>query len=60
LTPGRVYQAMGTKRVYWLTAIEEEARPENESAASTTRHTDRTPLHAPTPAVGRRFPEMEP
>ena len=33
LTPGQVYQAMGAKRVYWLTAIEEEARLENELAA---------------------------
>jgi len=33
LTPDHVYEAMGAKRVYWLTAIEEEARLENELAA---------------------------
>jgi alkylated DNA nucleotide flippase Atl1 len=33
LTPDQVYTAMGAKRVYWLTAIEEEARLENELAA---------------------------
>ena len=33
LTPGQVSQAMGAKRVYWLTALEEEARLENELAA---------------------------
>ena len=33
LTPGQVYTAMGDKRVYWLTAIEEEARLENELAS---------------------------
>ncbi len=33
LTPGQVYHAMGAKRVYWLTALEEEARLENELAA---------------------------
>ena len=33
LTPGQIYAAMGAKRVYWLTAIEEEARLENELAA---------------------------
>ncbi|MGH3198919.1 MAG: hypothetical protein ACRDNT_24040 [Streptosporangiaceae bacterium] len=33
LTSGQVYQAMGAKRVYWLIAIEEEARLENELAA---------------------------
>ena len=34
LTPGQVSAAMGDKRVDWLTAIEEEARLENEFAAS--------------------------
>jgi len=34
LTPGQVSAALGDKRVYWLTAIEEEARLENEFAAS--------------------------
>ena len=29
----QVYQAMGAKQAYWLTAIEEEARLENELAA---------------------------
>src|ERR1022692_3373103 len=33
LTPDQVYEAMGAKRVYWLTAIEEEARLEKELAA---------------------------
>lgn len=33
LTPDQVYEAMGAKRVYWLMAIEEEARLENELAA---------------------------
>ena len=33
LTPDQVYTAMGAKRVHWLTAIEEEARLENELAA---------------------------
>lgn len=33
LTPGQIHQAMGAKRVYWLTALEEEARLENELAA---------------------------
>jgi alkylated DNA nucleotide flippase Atl1 len=33
LTPDQVYTAMGAKRVYWLTAIEEEARLDNELAA---------------------------
>ena len=33
LTPDQVYTAMGAKRVCWLTAIEEEARLENELAA---------------------------
>ena len=33
LTPGQVTQAMGAKSVYWLTALEEEARLENELAA---------------------------
>jgi alkylated DNA nucleotide flippase Atl1 len=32
LTPGQVCTVMGDKRVYWLTAIEEEARLENELA----------------------------
>jgi alkylated DNA nucleotide flippase Atl1 len=32
LTPDQVYTAMGAKRAYWLTAIEEEARLENELA----------------------------
>src|SRR5271165_6539730 len=32
LTPGQVYHAMGAKRVYWLIALEEEARLENELA----------------------------
>ena len=33
LTTGQVYAAMGDKRVYWLTVIEEEARLENELAS---------------------------
>src|SRR5262249_52105928 len=33
LTPDQIYDAMGAKYVYWLTAIEEEARLENELAA---------------------------
>jgi len=33
LTPDQVYTAMGARRVYWLTAIEEEARLEGELAA---------------------------
>jgi uncharacterized protein with ParB-like and HNH nuclease domain/alkylated DNA nucleotide flippase Atl1 len=33
LTPDQVYTAMGAKRGYWLTAIEEEARLEGELAA---------------------------
>jgi len=32
LTPGQVCQAMGAKRVYWLMALEEEARLEDELA----------------------------
>ncbi len=32
LTPDQVYTAMGARRVYWLTAIEEEARLEGELA----------------------------
>jgi alkylated DNA nucleotide flippase Atl1 len=33
LTPGQVYTDAGEKRVYWLTALEEEARLANELAA---------------------------
>ncbi len=33
LTPDQIYTAMGAKRLYWLTAIEEEARLDNELAA---------------------------
>jgi hypothetical protein len=33
LTPDQVYAAMGAKRVYWLTPIEEEAGSDNELAA---------------------------
>jgi uncharacterized protein with ParB-like and HNH nuclease domain/alkylated DNA nucleotide flippase Atl1 len=33
LTPGEIYTAMGAKRVYWLAALEEEARLGDELAA---------------------------
>ena len=33
MTPDKVYEAMGSKRVYWLAAIEEEARLEGELEA---------------------------
>jgi len=33
LTPGQVFHAMGDKSIHWLTALEEEARLENELAA---------------------------
>ena len=38
LTPDQVYAGMGSKRAYWLTAIEEEARLENELAAFPASH----------------------